>query len=298
MIHLTLSGMALASLSDCGDGQPFPEVAAPLPGTEAPSTNAGIFRYENSGLVTDVSYNAANYTFTVDNLGFDGASTYQSADVPLLNLGTTRVFAADAVVNDPLTGEPISQINPYRALYGDSRNQVDGEARTSFAIVRNPSYGSGGFVYERNGGVVIPTTGQAKLTGQYAGVCVSDNPNYLEYTTGNMSMDIEFEGFNANDANDANDAVKGRITDRRATIENGDAVTMLPNVERIIGLSSALTENGEITSDVYSTDETGTFNGILAGDTTKSQGGEIVGIITLNSNDSTVWETGGAILYR
>jgi hypothetical protein len=280
MIHLTLSGMALAALSDCGDGQPFPEVGAPLPGTEAPSPDAGIFRYEDSGLVTDVSYNAANYTFTVDNLGFDGASTYQRADVPLLNLGTTRVFAADAVVNDPLTGEPISQINPYRALYGDSRNQVDGEARTSFAIVRNPSYGSGGFVYERNGGVVIPTTGQAKFTGQYAGVCVSDNPNYLEYTTGNMSMDIDFEGFNANDA------VKGRITDRRATIENGDAVTLLPNVERIIGLSSALNENGEITSDVYSTDETGTFNGILAGDTTKSQGEEIVGIITLNSNDS------------
>jgi|GEM_PF-6927742 len=51
-------------------------------------------------------------------------------------------------------------------------------------------------------------------------------------------------------------------------------------------------------SDVYSTDETGTFNGIVAGNTTKGQGGEIVGIITLNSNDSTVQETGGAILYR
>jgi hypothetical protein len=292
MIRLTLAGTALALLTACGDGQPFPEVGAPLPGTEAPSPDAGIFRYEDSGLVTDVSYNAANDTFTVDNLGFDGANTYQRIDVPLLNLGTTRVFAADAMVNDPLTGEPISQIIPYRALYGASRNQVDGEARTSFAIVRNPSYGSGGFVYERNGGVVIPTTGQATFAGQYAGVRVSDNPNYLEYTTGNMSMDIDFEDFNANDA------VKGRITDRRAIIENGDAVTLLPNVEWIIGLSSALNENGEITSDVYSTDETGTFNGILAGDTTKGQGGEIVGIITLNSNDSTVQETGGAILYR
>jgi hypothetical protein len=85
---------------------------------------------------------------------------------------------------------------------------------------------------------------------------------------------------------------------RRAIIENGDTVTLLPNVEWIIGLSSALNENGGIMSDVYSTDETGTFNGIVAGNTTKGQGGEIVGIITLNSNDSTVQETGGAILYR
>jgi hypothetical protein len=69
-------------------------------------------------------------------------------------------------------------------------------------------------------------------------------------------------------------------------------------VEWIIGLSSALNENGGIKSDVYSTDETGTFNGIVAGNTTKGQGGEIVGIITLNTHDSTVQETGGAILYR
>jgi hypothetical protein len=342
MIRLTLAGTALAFLTACGDGQPFPEGGAtagtptdtttgdggdintdgatpPLPGTDAPSPDAGIFRYEarvglGRGLVTDVSYDAANDTFTVDNLGFDGANTYQRNDAPLQTLGAARVFAADTVVNDTLTGKPVSQIIPYRALYGVSTNTVDGEPRTSFAIVRTGGYipyGFGGYVYERNGGVVIPTTGQATFAGPYAGLRVFENTLGLEYTTGNMSMDFDFEDFNANDA------VKGRITDRRAIDQDGTVVALrtadgqllLPDVSWVIQEGSAsLSENGEITSEVFTIRnaeiyESGTFNGIMAGDTTQGQGGEIVGIITMESEDPrtdgvTALETGGAILYR
>jgi hypothetical protein len=352
MIRLTLASSLLALLAACGDGQPlFDEngtdptdttdttdttegdggdidtdgATPPLPGTDAPSPDAGIFRYEDrngngGGLVTDVSYDAANDTFTVDNLGFDGANTYQRVDAPLNTLGVTRVFAADEVVEDTLTGKPVEQIIPYRALYGVSDNQVDGEPRTSFAIVRTggySDYGFGGYVYERNGGVVIPTEGQATFSGQYAGLRVYDNQTGLEYTTGNMSMDFDFDDFNANDA------VKGRVTDRRAINQDGTAVALrtsdgqllMPDIGWIIQEgSSSLNENGEITSDVFNLRldpttgvpvvyESGTFYGVLAGDATSGDGGEIVGIITVESDDPrsegvTVQETGGAILYR
>ncbi|UTH49021.1 hypothetical protein KBW81_04275 [Loktanella salsilacus] len=353
MIRLTLASSLLALLAACGDGQPlFDEngtdptdttdttdptdtdgdggdidtdgATPPLPGTDAPSPDNGIFRYEDrndkgGGLVTDVSYDAANDTFTVDNLGFDGANTYQRVDAPLNTLGVTRVFAADEVVEDTLTGKPVEQIIPYRALYGVSDNQVDGEPRTSFAIVRTGGYreyGFGGYVYERNGGVVIPTEGQATFSGQYAGLRVFDNATGLEYTTGNMSMDFDFDDFNANDA------VKGQITDRRAINQDGTAVALrtadgqllLPNINWVIQEGSpSLNENGEITSEVVNTRlndsgapetyESGTFYGVLAGDATRGDGGEIVGIITIESTDPryegiTAQETGGAILYR
>lgn len=352
MIRLTLASSLLALLAACGDGQPlFDEngtdptdttdttdttegdggdidtdgATPPLPGTDAPSPDNGIFRYEDrndkgGGLVTDVSYDAANDTFTVDNLGFDGANTYQRVDAPLNTLGVTRVFAADEVVEDTLTGKPVEQIIPYRALYGVSDNQVDGEPRTSFAIVRTggySDYGLGGYVYERNGGVVIPTEGQATFSGQYAGLRVYDNQTGLEYTTGNMSMDFDFDDFNANDA------VKGRVTDRRAINQDGTAVALrssdgqllMPDIAWVIQEGSAsLNGNGEITSDVFNLRidptsgapvvyESGTFYGVLAGDATSGDGGEIVGIITVESDDPrnegvTVQETGGAILYR
>lgn len=353
MIRIMLASSALALLGACGDGQPFPEPATtggtttdttnttdttagdggtldtggatpPPPGTDSPEPDKAIFRYEaangsGGGLVTDVSYNKANDTFTVDNLGFDGANVYKRNAAPLNTLGVTRVFAADGSVDDFLTGKPVGQVVPYRALYGVSKFQVDGEPRTSFAVVRTGGYvdyGFGGYVYERNGGVTIPTTGQATFTGDYAGMRVFQARGGMEYTTGDMTVDIDFEDFNANDA------VKGRITNRRAFDENGVAVTLstadgqlqLPTVLFVIQEgATSLDANGEIQANMSSTIvnaegaletyETGTFNGIMAGDTRNGQGGEIVGVITLESDDPR-WdgvkaqETGGVILYR
>ena len=102
--------LALALLAACGDGNPLfdgngnaignggtpsdevPEseqdeagtggdidVGAVLPGTDNPTLSGSILRFEernedNGGLVTDVSYDANNDTFSVDNIGFDGAN--------------------------------------------------------------------------------------------------------------------------------------------------------------------------------------------------------------------------------
>lgn len=345
MIRIILATSALALLSACGDGQPFPEptttggattptatttdptkgdggtlttdgATPPPPGTDSPQPDKGIFRYEarndlGGGLVTDVSYDRATDTFTVDNLGFDGANVYKRAPGSLKTLGVTRVFVADKVVTDPVSGKPVGQVVPYTALYGVSKNQVNGEPRTSFAVVRTGGYngyGFGGYVYDRNGGVVIPTTGQATFTGKYAGVRIYTNATGLNYTTGDMTVDVDFEDFNANDA------VKGEIINRQVYDANGVPVsTVLPNVGWYIqeGVPS-LTKNGEIQGDLFSTVivdgkreiyETGTFNGIMAGNTTVKPGGEIVGVVTLETaqeDDAGVkaQETGGVILYR
>ncbi|MBU2360399.1 MAG: hypothetical protein KKB02_15970 [Alphaproteobacteria bacterium] len=339
---------ALALLTACGDGNPFFDesgnpVTTPVtttgdtigdgggittdgalpPGTDNPNVNDGIFRFESpdsasGGLVTEVSYNSAQDTFTVDNVGFDGANVYQrDSAVPTLN--GTRIFAADEVTDDFLTGQQVGQIVPYRAMYGVSGRQVDGEPRTSFAIVRTGGYvpfGYGGYVYERNGGVVLPETGQATFSGKYAGMRVFDNRTGLEYTTGDMRLDIDFEDFNANDA------VKGLISNRRAFDDQGNRIQLgtgekdlkLPDIRWVIQEgATSLTANGEITSNVFSTltnadgaeeeYETGTYTGIIAGDTISGYGGEVVGIIRIESADPRfggvqAQETGGSILTR
>ncbi|SEQ63590.1 hypothetical protein SAMN05428995_105383 [Loktanella sp. DSM 29012] len=328
---------ALAWLAACGDGQPlFEDVQSDAqvaddddldlpPGTEDVSASSDIFRFEarnsqGGGLVTDVSYNAANDTFSVDNLGFDGENVYTRKTGALATLGTTRVYEADATVRDFLTGDPVSQIVPYVALYGVSKNRVDGDPRTSFAIVRTggyAGYGFGGYVYERNGGTVLPNEGQATFSGDYAGVRVfAPARSQLEYVTGQMSIDIDFEDFNANDA------VKGAITNRRFFDENGVRIVtgtgpddlQSPNVPIIVVEGSkSLSTAGEIEvelqnfilneSGVLEPYEGGKFTGIIAGDTTSGSGGEIVGVVVLESEDPrfegiTAQETGGVILYR
>lgn len=293
------------------------------PGTSEPDADAGILRYEarddqGGGYVTDVSYNARTDTFRVDNLGFDGANVYARGDV-VATMGGFAVYEADVVVEDSLTGAPIGQIVPYRALLGISDNRVDGEARTSFAIVRTGGYvgyGFGGFVYERNGEVVLPTAGQARFTGDYAGVRVFDGAGGLEYTRGDMTVAIDFEDFNAGPA------VQGQIRNREAFDINGNAIPLggegqlvLPTVNFVIqeGVST-LDENGELSGTLSSTTrdesgaleiyEEGVYYGVIAGDaTTRGDGGEIVGVVVIESDDPRfedvrAQETGGFILYR
>lgn len=343
--HLLLIA-CLGLLAACGDGQPlFDEevddgttnpgegtdtdgdgeidVGVELPpGTSSPEANDGITRYEardgdGGGLVRDVSYNARRDEFTVDNLGFDGANVYDRGS-EVASLGAYAVYDADIVTRDFLTGNQINQIVPYRAVLGISRNQVEGEARTSFAIVRTGGYvdyGFGGFIYERNGGVVLPTSGQATFSGDYAGVRVFTARGGLEYTTGDMTIDIDFEDFNANDA------VKGVVSDRAAFTSDGDPIPLggdgelvLPDLRFVIQEGApSLDSNGELRGQVSNNIvndsgalepyETGTYYGIIAGDTTQGGGGEIVGVLVFESDDPrfdgvTAQETGGFILYR
>ena len=337
MIRTTLAVTALALLAACGDGQPFPDgtetptngttpetdpgidnggATPPLPGTASPSPDRGIVRFEasaadGSSLIEDVSYDAANDTFTVDGLGFDGANVYSRLDGPLRTLGPARVFAADERTPDSVTNTPITQFVPYRAIYVVSRNQEGDEPRTSLAVVRTGAYvgyGFGGFVYQRNGGVVLPSTGQAQFTGPYAGMRVFEGRGGLEYTTGDMLLQIDFEDFNANDA------VFGQLRNRTVFNERGEPILELPDAGwRVVEGTQTLSENGEISGEMFSTfvneqgaleeGETGTFSGILSGDLTTRPGGEVVGVIVLEGEDPrtegvTVQETGGAVLYR
>lgn len=320
------------------DGDIDNDGATTVGGTDNPDIDESIFRFETpddsgGGLVTQVSYNSANDTFTVDNLAFDGANTYQR-NANLRTLNGYRVFAADETTEDFLTGNAVSQIVPYRALYGVSSNRVDGEPRTSFAIVRTGGYvnhGFGGFVYERDGGTVLPETGQATFSGDYAGIWTFEGIGGLAYTQGDMTLDIDFEDFNENAG------VKGRIANRVLRSETGSTLGALQDVRWIIqeGVMT-LDENGEIDTDVFSTrvdPETGAlvtffdgeFTGLVAGDLTRgNDGGEVVGIIKMDAsatianpadlseltgnlvpdgNDGegtpiTIRETGGAILTR
>ena len=336
----------LGLLAACGDGQPLFDDGTDTggdddgsggdddgdldtgpdlpPGTEDPSADDGILRYEarddvGGGYVTDVSYNAANDTFTVDNLAFDGTNVYQRGDA-VSSMNGFAVYEADYFAEDSLTGNPIQQFVPYRALLGLSDNTVGDEARTSFAIVRTGGYigyGFGGFIYERNGEVVLPTSGQAIFTGDYAGMRVFNNAGGLEYTRGDMEVAIDFDDFNSGAA------VGGFIHNREAFDVNGNPIPLgtgdgqlqLPIITFVVQEGvSVLNENGEMSGELTSTIindsgalelyETGTYYGILAGDATDlADGGELVGVIVIESDDPryegvTAQETGGFILYR
>ncbi|KAA9009855.1 hypothetical protein [Histidinibacterium aquaticum] len=361
MSRFLIAVSALAMLSACGDGQPFfdeqgveetdgedgeadsPDTADEdtvdedggvenatgdlPPGTSEPSGDRRIVRYEPDGsLIDPVVYNSEDDTIIVNNIPFDGANVYQRGDA-VSTLGGYAVYDADVEVPDFLTGEPIDQITPYRALVGMSRNTVDRDGeevpRTAFAIVRTGGYveyGFGGFVYSREGGVTLPDddgeevfAGQARFTGDYAGMRVFSNRGGLEYTRGEMRLDLDFSDF------DGVGAVKGSVTDRRAFDVDGNRLATgpgeddlkLPNL--IIDVQEGFDSNGEVSGGIRSylttdTDtleeyEAGNFYAILAGDTTDADdGGEIVGVLVVESTDprydTQVQETGGFILYR
>lgn len=222
------------------------------PSTDQPDGTSNITRFENrdgtgGGFVTSVIYTASDDagggdTLTIDNLGFDGANVYER-DNQVGTLKSFAVYEADVTYRDDLTGEVIPQIAPYRAIYGVSNNAVDGDSRTSFAIVRTGAYASYGY-----GGFEVPTAGQAVFNGDYAGIRVFNGLGGIQYTRGDMQIAIDFEDFNTNNA------VKGRIYNREAFNASGGATTVvdgvslpLPNINFVIqkGVDS-LDDNGEL----------------------------------------------------
>ena len=179
-------------------------------------------------------------------------------------------------------------------------------------------YGFGGFIYERNGEVVLPDagSGQAVFTGDYAGMRVFDGQGGLEFTRGDMEVAIDFNDFNANEA------VRGVLTNRAAFDVDGNRIQLggtdddlvLPDLPFVIQEGAqSLNDDGEIAGEVANsrvTDsgsvepyEAGTYYGIIAGDLTdRNDGGEIVGVLVIESTDPRfdiqVQETGGFIVYR
>lgn len=364
MNRLLVALTALSLLSACGDGQPFFDeeatdtgtdngttdgtdglgdedgvnAATRPPGTEDATAESRIVRFEPSddnfgGYLRDsVVYNADDDTITVNNLAFDGANVYtRGTDVSTMN--GYAVYEAALEAPDNVTGVPIGQIGDYRALVGFSRNDAvrDGESvpRTAFAIVRTGGYvdyGFGGFVYTREGEVVLPTSssetdgvfaGQATFTGDYAGIRVFQSRGGLEYTEGDMWLSVDFDDF------DSNRAVNGRVTNRRAytsdrtpiALGTGEDDLQLPDLKVVIeaGSGAGVDSAGEMSGSMISntvdangnlvTYESGTYYAIIAGDVTDpDDGGEVVGVIVVESTDprydTTVQETGGFILYR
>lgn len=311
------------------DGEPIGGDREMPPGTESPAADDSIFRYEplgegdtayGNGYARGISYDAENDEFYVDNLGFDADNIY-TRDNLVGSLGPYAVYENAETFDDPRTGAPIAQFT-HKALYGVSRNTDDeGNPTTQFAIVRTGAYveyGFGGYVYQRNGGVTLPTEGQALYTGAYAALRDFSNQSGLEYATGDMLIAIDFEDF------DAGDAVRGEITNRRVFDDEGNDVTIdvvtaledkygldytsLP-VLRFVVSPGVLDENGELTGELKSflpgnsgtleTVEAGNYYAVLSGENAD----EVTGIITVTSEDPraegvTVRETGGFILYR
>ena len=297
--------------------------------TGTPSSERTIVRREKKdpvtgdGFVADVTYSAATgtspETFSVDGLAFDGGNVY-NRDNQVDSLGPFAVYEADPVYNDDVTGVPISQF-VHRAIYGVSRT-----GRTEFAIVRTGAYrnyGFGGFVYQRNGSVTLPAAdGQASYTGDYAGLRDFEGTTGLEYTTGTMTVDIDFNDFNEGDA------VRGRVYNRAIFDIDGQDITndvvtalndanettmtQLPTLLFNVG-PGALDANGEMGGVIDSSTpsstaaaklyEEGNYYAVISGDATAGGNDEIVGVIVVESKDPrldnvTVRETGGFLLYR
>ena len=364
MNRLLVAVSALSLLSACGDGQPFFEEVAEdtatddgttndaeglgdedgvnaserPPGTEDATASSRVVRFEptdgdTGGYLRDsVVYNPDDDTITVNNLAFDGENVY-SRGTSVSSINGYAVYEAALEAPDTVSGVQIDQISDYRAIVGLSRNDAtrDGETvpRTSFAIVRTGGYvgyGFGGFVYSREGEVVLPSSssetdgvfaGQATFTGDYAGIRVFDSRGGLEFTEGDMWLTVDFDDF------DSNNAVNGRVTNRRAytsdrtpiALGTGDDDLQLPDLKIVIeaGSGSGVDSAGEVTGGIQShiadangnlsNYETGSYYAIIAGDTTDpADGGEVVGVMVVESTDprydSGVQETGGFILYR
>ncbi len=178
--------------------------------TQSPTADGAIHRQETedstgNGFAKSFAYDAASDTFSVDNLGFDGDNAYKRGTA-VGDLGPFKVYESAAVYADDVTGAPIGQFL-HRAIYGVS---ASGQAR--FAIVRTGSYlpyGFGGFMYERDGKVTLPASGQAQFTGDYAALRDFNGAGGLEYAKGKMDVAIDLRDFN-----DGN-AIQGHITDRQ-----------------------------------------------------------------------------------
>lgn len=296
------------------------------PGTTSPQSDETIFRKESqegstgNGFAEGVRYDSSNDTFFVDNLPFDGTDGEPyTRGTAVGSLGPYAVYEAPSVVEDSQTSQTIAQFR-HRAIYG-----VSTSGQTEFAIVRTGDYvgyGFGGFVYERNGSVTLPTSGQARYDGSGAGLRDYDGRGGLEYTTSSVQIAIDFDDFNA-DTGRYGGAVDGFLFDRRifdldgneittdvlARINEGSSssLTAIPTAVFTIS-TNALDTNGEITgtlSSRFANDagqaveyEAGNYYGIISGDNAE----ELVGVMVLTSSvdpsAEAVRETTGFTIYR
>ena len=297
------------------------------PGTASPTPDRSIVRREaktpeGNGYAEGFVYDSVADTFSVDGLAFDGGNVYQRGE-QVGSLGPFAVYEADSTYADSVTGTPIDQLL-HRAIFG-----VSTSGNTEFAIVRTGSYipyGFGGFIYQRNGEVTLPVTGQATYSGDYAATRDFEGRGGIEYATGQMTIDIDFEDFNASTGVYPG-GVKGVVTDRvifdvtgqditndvlsALNIELGSSLSSMPVLAFTIG-PGVLDRNGEIIGNVGSNIvlptgteqyETGQYYAVISGDATRGAQDEIVGIIVVESEDPrfenvTVRETGGFIVYR
>jgi hypothetical protein len=311
--------------NEIDDGSVSETPVNPLPGTERPSSARSIQRYEaeddtGNGFAKAVVYNPGvagnpnDDTFSVDNLAFDGDNRYtRTAGASVRDLGSYMVFEGPATAPDQFGGAAITQFQ-HRAIHGESASGL-----SRFSVVRTGAYagyGFGGFVYERNGGVVLPSTLQAAYRGDYAAIRDFNGAGGLEYVTGQMTVDIDFDDFN-----DGN-GIKGEVFNRRILDINGvditpsvltalsvdaDAIiTELPSIVFTVGpgvidasgeISGAVTvpyTNGDGAIEQYAE---GNYYGVLSG----PEGKELTGIIVIEGDDFRrdgvkVRETGGFIL--
>ncbi|KHA52989.1 hypothetical protein Z947_3300 [Sulfitobacter geojensis] len=304
------------------------------PGTASPTPSSRIVRSEpteaeggkqGDGFATGIRYDGDTDVFTVDGLAFDGGNRYaRGENVSSLN-DDYAVYEAFQQFPDGSNDELINQFT-HRAIYGVSRNlDSDGNPATQFAIVRTGAYipyGFGGFVYEREGSVALPTNGQAVYRGKSAGVRDFEGAGGLEYATSNVEIAIDFEDFN--DSTGVGGAgVRGIFSDRRVYDINGlditDTVVSRINAQNDASIGTipdarfevgpgVMDANGEIIGEVFSNFvnddgrvieyETGKYYAIVSGDDANEIVGVIVAENTAELDDITVRDTSGFIIYR
>lgn len=303
------------------------------PGTASPKATSSIVRYEatgddstdgnsGNGYVTKVSYDRKTDTFSVDGLAFDGDNTYARGS-KVGSLGKVAVYEGKPSIPDGFSGTSIDQIQ-HRALYG-----VSSDGQVEFAIVRTGGYvdyGFGGFIYQRNGSVKLPSEGtdtaeyrgQARYKGKFASLRDFKARSGLEYGRADMTMDIDYDDFN-----DGN-GVKGRIYNRKIYDINGKDITEdvvaalsaesnlkqdeLPEI-RFRVQQGVMDDNGEIVGTVSSSYyngegaiegfEEGNYYAIVEG----KDADQVVGVVVVEGDDPrwsgvTTRETGGFILKR
>ncbi|WP_299474975.1 hypothetical protein [Cypionkella sp.] len=334
-VWTALALTATLTLAAC-DGNPFQNGGggtsgnppAGTSGTTGATAKSAIKRTEvkdtttGNGYAEGFKYNKDDDTFDVDGLGFDGGNVYQRGSA-VASLGPFKVYEGDNTFTDPATGTVINQF-AHRAIYG-----VSSSGRTSFAVVRTGAYlpyGFGGFVYQRAGGVTLPSTGQAAYNGQYAALRDFEGSSGLEYATGDMTVAIDFNDFNDGAA------VQGQVYNRAIFDANGNDITgdvisamnteltptapltELPTLVFAVGpgvLNGGDKSAGEIAGNLNSNYvdangvqnfETGKYYALITNGASVDAG-ELVGIVVVEAKDPrhdgvTVRETGGFILYR
>lgn len=303
-------------IDQSGDGTIDSDRELP-PGTAAPKPNDSIFRSEpegsdtsggdsGDGFATGVRYDSQSDTFFVDNLAFDGGDdTPYNRGSLVSSLGSNSQYAVYEAVDqypDAFSEQPINQFT-HRAVYG-----VSNSGETEFAIIRTGAYigyGFGGFVYERNGSVELPTSGQALYTGQGSGLRDFQDGGGLEYITADVQVAIDFDDFNGDPNGTDPGAVRGVVFNQRIFDIAGNDITqgVVDNINEVnsAGLSGmpratfvigpgAIDTNGEMTGDVISSfsdlegnsvdyANEGKYYGILSGENAD----ELVGVVVIES---------------